>query len=122
VAILLFGKKPTSKKGRSCVVGFSVDVVDVCGMSKTDATTETIQPVVIATTESPARPLTFRLPKPGEADRFFGFSRSFYYHLEKVGQLKMLRIRDAGKERGVTLIPYEAVAAFVRSQMEQAQE
>jgi hypothetical protein len=72
-----------------------------------------------ATTEgTTTRPEFFRLPKPGEADRFFGFSRSFYYQLEARGLLQLVRIRDEGKERGVTLIPYAAVAAFVRAQME----
>jgi hypothetical protein len=64
------------------------------------------------------RPETFRLPKPGVSDPYFGFSRSFYYQAEARGWLKLIRIRDEGKERGVTLIPYAAVEAFVRSQME----
>jgi hypothetical protein len=70
------------------------------------------------TAQVPPRPEFFRLPKPGSGDPFFGFSRSFYYQLEARGLLKLVRIRDKGKERGVTLIPYAAVAAFVRSQME----
>jgi hypothetical protein len=65
------------------------------------------------------RPEYFRLPKPGESDRFFGLSRSFYYALEARGLLKLVRIRDQGKERGVTLIPYSAVAALVHAQMEE---
>lgn len=64
------------------------------------------------------RPEFFRLPKPGVADPYFGFSRSFYYSAEKRGWLKLVRIRDPGKDKGVTLIPYADVAAFVRSQME----
>jgi hypothetical protein len=32
-----------------------------------------------------------------------------------------VRIRERGKLRGVTLVPFDAVAAFVRSKMEQAQ-
>jgi hypothetical protein len=65
-----------------------------------------------------ARPETYRLPKPGSGDAYFGFSRSFYYAAEKRGWLKLIRIRDAGKQKGVTLVPYQAVAAFVHSQME----
>jgi hypothetical protein len=65
-----------------------------------------------------ARPETFRLPKPGTGDPYWGLSRSFYYAAEKRGWLKLIRIRDAGKERGVTLIPYAAVEEFVRSHME----
>ena len=76
-------------------------------------------PVTTPTAESIAlRPEFFRLPKPGVGDPHFGFSRSFYYAAEKRGWLKLVRIRDNGKEKGVTLIPYADVAAFVRSQME----
>jgi hypothetical protein len=64
------------------------------------------------------RPETFRLPRPGNSDPHFGFSRSFYYELEKRGHVRLIHIRDKGKGRGVTLIPYAAVEAFVRSQME----
>ena len=62
------------------------------------------------------RPETYRLPPPGGSDPHFGFSRSFYYELEKRGHLKLIHIREAGKSRGVTLIPYEEVASFVWSQ------
>jgi hypothetical protein len=65
---------------------------------------------------SASRPETFRLPKSG-ADPFFGFSRSFYYEGEQRGYWKLVRIRERGKLRGVTLIPYEAIARFVRAQM-----
>jgi hypothetical protein len=68
------------------------------------------------------QPVTYRLPKPGHADQFFGFSRAWYYQAEKRGWLKLIRIRDAGKERGVTLIKYEAVAAFVSQAEAQAKE
>jgi|SRR6266487_2906744 len=83
------------------------------------------------------RPETFRLPKPGESDPYFGFSRSFYYALEGRGHLRLIRILDETRknkprkqvdergrplrQRGVTLIPYRQVEAFVRAQMEQAQ-
>jgi hypothetical protein len=68
--------------------------------------------------QASTRPEFFRLPKPGNSDKFFGLSRSFYYSAEKRGWLRLIRIRDQGKERGVTLIPYQAVAEFVRSQAE----
>jgi hypothetical protein len=64
------------------------------------------------------RPETFRLPKPGVTDPYFGFSRSFYYQAEARRWLKLIRIRNGEKKRGVTLIPYAAVEAFVRSKME----
>jgi hypothetical protein len=63
------------------------------------------------------RPEFFRLPKKG-VDPYFGFGRSYYYEGEQRGYWKLVRIRDRGKLRGVTLIPYDAVARFVRSQME----
>ena len=47
----------------------------------------------------------------------FGFTRSFYYEGENRGYWKLARIRERGKLRGVTLVPYDSVAAFVRSQM-----
>jgi hypothetical protein len=76
-------------------------------------------PATITTTEpAVTRPEYYRLPKPGNADPYFGFSRSFYYTLEARNKLKLVRIRDDGKERGVTLVPFAAVAAFVRERME----
>ena len=78
-----------------------------------------------------ARPEFYRLPKaPSKEDRekgkscerdpYFGFSRTFYYEGEARGYWRLVRIRERGKLRGVTLIPYDAVSAFVRSQMEDA--
>jgi hypothetical protein len=67
---------------------------------------------------SAPRPETFRLPKARERDPFFGFSRSFFYHGEEVGYWRLIRIRERGKQRGITLVPYDAVARFVRRQME----
>jgi hypothetical protein len=63
------------------------------------------------------RPEFFRLPSRGGGDPFFGFSRTYYYEGEARGYWRLVRIRERGKLRGVTLVPYDAVAAFVRSQM-----
>ena len=63
------------------------------------------------------KPETFRLPSVG-GDPYFGFTRSFYYNGEERGWWKLVRIRNEGKDRGVTLVPYDAVAAFVHKQME----
>jgi hypothetical protein len=76
-----------------------------------------------------ARPEFYRLPqtisrterekgKTCERDPYFGFSRTFYYEGEARGYWQLVRIRERGKLRGVTLVPYDAVAAFIRSQME----
>ena len=79
-------------------------------------------PITTPTPEQIAfRPITFRLPKPGESDPHFGFSRSWFYQAEKRGWLTLIHIRDGGKQKGVTLIPFAAVLAFVQGQME-AQE
>jgi hypothetical protein len=69
---------------------------------------------------SASRPETFRLPKSG-GDPFFGFSRSFYYAGEQRGYWRLIRIRQRSKQRGVTLVPFDAVAQFVRSQIEGAE-
>ena len=62
------------------------------------------------------RPEFFRLPKSG-GDPYFGFTRSFYYSGEVRGYWKLVRIRERGKLRGITVVPYHAVSAFVREQM-----
>ena len=64
------------------------------------------------------RPEFFRLPHGGGGDPYFGFTRTFYYEGEKRGWWKLARIRERGKLRGVTLVPYDAVSSFVHSQME----
>jgi hypothetical protein len=66
-----------------------------------------------------SRPETFRLPKVG-GDPYFGFGRSYYYEGEKLGYWPLIRIRRRGKLRGVTLVPFDAVASFVRRQLEAA--
>jgi hypothetical protein len=55
------------------------------------------------------RPEYFRLPKAKENDPFFGLTRAYYYMLEARGLLKFVRIRDKGKEKGITLIRYRDV-------------
>jgi hypothetical protein len=65
------------------------------------------------------RPEFFRLPKSG-GDPYFGLGRSYYYEGEKLGYWRLVRIRQRGKVRGVTLVPYDAVAAFIRTQGKEA--
>ena len=64
---------------------------------------------------SQLRPEFFRLPKSG-LDPYFGLGRSYYYEGEKQGFWKLVRIRQRGKLRGVTLVPYGVVAGFIRNQ------
>jgi len=80
-------------------------------------------PETTTTAETPvARPETFRLPKPGESDKFFGFSRSWYYAAEARGWLQLIRFIEPGRRRGVTLVPFRKVQELVRSQMEAQQD
>lgn len=58
---------------------------------------------------TPSTPTTFRLPQSGKRDPHFGLTRSFYYAAESEGQLKLIRIKKRGNQRGVTLIPYAAM-------------
>jgi hypothetical protein len=60
-------------------------------------------------------PEFFRLPKSG-GDPYFGLGRSYYYEGEKDGHWRLIRLRKRGKLRGVTLVPYDAVADFIRNQ------
>jgi hypothetical protein len=64
---------------------------------------------------SQSHPEFFRLPKSG-GDPYFGLGRSYYYEGEQRGCWRLVRIRERGKLRGVTLVPYDAVAAFIRNQ------
>jgi hypothetical protein len=88
-----------------------VQRADCARMPKTD--------VVVSQdrTSLAGRPEFYRLPKGSGGDSFFHLTRTFYYEGERRGYWKLVRIRERGKLRGVTLVPYDAVAAFVRSQM-----
>jgi hypothetical protein len=74
----------------------------------------TVAPSEAASSTS-QRPEFFRLPKSG-GDPYFGLGRSYYYEGEKQGYWRLIRIRQRGKLRGVTLVPYDAIAAFIRNQ------
>jgi hypothetical protein len=64
------------------------------------------------------RPEFFRLPKNRERDPFFGLSRACFYEGEQRGWWKLVRLRKRGRQRGVTLVPFDEVARFVLSQRE----
>ena len=55
------------------------------------------------------RPEFYSLPRAG-GDPFFSLSRSWYYAAEKAGLLKLVRIRQRGRLRGVTRVAYDDVA------------
>ncbi len=54
-------------------------------------------------------PVTFRLPRTGVRDPYFGLSRSWFYAAEADGRITMLRLRQKGKKRGTTLVPTEEI-------------
>jgi hypothetical protein len=58
------------------------------------------------------RPEFFRLPSRG-VDPHFGLSRAFYYNLDATGQVLLVRIRNRGSQRGITLVNYEAMSRFL---------
>ena len=60
----------------------------------------------------PDRPDTYRIPIKG-GDPYFGLTRSWYYSAEQDGRLRLIRVRKRGKQRGVTLVPYDDVAAII---------
>jgi hypothetical protein len=63
---------------------------------------------------STIKPETFRLPRPGQRDPYFGLSRSAYYELERAGTIRLVRLCKRGNIRGTTLIPFDQVLAYVR--------
>ena len=65
---------------------------------------------------NPIRPVTFRLPKQGQRDPYFGLSRSKYYELEKAGKIRMRRLCERGNIRGTTLIIFDQVLNYVLGQ------
>lgn len=60
------------------------------------------------------QPETFRLPRYREVDPYFGLTRSTYYFGEAQGWWKLIRLIAPGNDRGITLVSYAAVAAYMR--------
>jgi len=56
----------------------------------------------------------FRLPAPGKRDPYFGLSRARFYKAEALGEIKMISVRQRGALRGVRLVVYDSVRAFIR--------
>jgi len=56
----------------------------------------------------------FRLPAPGKRDPHFGLSRGWYYKTAALGEIRMISVRQRNALRGVRLIEYDSVAAYVR--------
>ena len=66
------------------------------------------------------KPETFRLPRPGERDPYFGLPRTTFYELEKAGIIRLVRLRKRGNIRGITLIPFDQVLTYLRGLGEEA--
>ena len=56
----------------------------------------------------------FRLPAPGKRDPYFGLSRGWYYKSAELGEIKMVSVRQRGALRGVRLVVYDSVCAYIR--------
>lgn len=56
----------------------------------------------------------FRLPQPGKRDPFFGLSRGWYYKAHAAGEIRMVAVRQRGALRGVRLVVYDSVCAYIR--------
>lgn len=56
----------------------------------------------------------FRLPQPGKRDPFFGLSRGWYYKAHAAGEIRMIAVRQRGALRGVRLVVYDSVCAYIR--------
>lgn len=59
----------------------------------------------------------FRLPAPGKRDPYFGLSRGWYYKAAAAGEIRMVAVRQRNALRGVTLVVYDSVAAYIRRSM-----
>jgi hypothetical protein len=66
-----------------------------------------------------SRPETFRLPKPGTGDPYFGITRGGYYQGEVDGWWTLIRLKRPGMKRGTTLVPFAEVEAFISKQRKQ---
>ena len=56
----------------------------------------------------------FRLPAPGKRDPYSGLSRGWYYKAAALGEIKMVAVRQRHALRGVRLVVYDAVCAYIR--------
>ena len=66
------------------------------------------------------KPETFRLPKTGQRDPFFGLPRTTYYDLEKSGTIRLIRLRKRGNVQGITLVPFDAVLDYLHQVRKEA--
>jgi hypothetical protein len=76
----------------------------------------------VAKAETTIQPITFRLPRQGSTDPFFGCSKAHYYVLDKRlaerGEKLLIHSCAPNKTGGVTLVVYAVMETYVRSLME----
>ena len=81
-------------------------------MQLTSVPFKTAAAEALSATHQPRHPEFFGLPARGP-DPYFGLTRSFYYSLEKSGQLQLKRVRISGNTRGRVLVPFEATRELI---------
>jgi hypothetical protein len=69
-----------------------------------------------------AKPEFIRFPRAGARCPHTGLSRAFLYELTNSGKVRSVSIRSRGKARGVRLIDYDSLMAFIRSQADESKE
>jgi hypothetical protein len=90
----------------------SIDVALLSKSGQPVGTTVRRDDVTMSTLNLTIRPEFFRLPARG-VDPHFGLSRAFYYSLDVTGQVRLVRLRKRGSQKGVTLVSYDAMSAFL---------
>ena len=68
---------------------------------------------IIQTQSGAVKPEWIRFPKAGHLCSFSGLTRSFLYALAAEGKIKTLSLRERGKARGVRLISYDSLMAYI---------
>jgi Helix-turn-helix domain len=66
-----------------------------------------------------SKPEWLRIP---EAVRIFGIGRSSLYLLIREGRIRSCALRQRGAMRGIRLISYDSLVAFIEEQVEAASE
>jgi len=64
-------------------------------------------------TQSPAAPPEFLPLPPRGLDPVFGLSRTGYYSLEKLGLIRLIRVRKPGNQQGRTLVDCQSVRNYL---------
>ena len=71
--------------------------------------------IVATNSQAPLRPEWIRLPKEGSTCPFSGLSRSYLADLVRRREVPSKALRRPGTVRGVRLICYEGLMAYIRN-------